>query len=257
MEEKEISIQEILGIMLAHIKLIIFLTVLMGAAAYSYAKFVMPEQFTSSIKIYVTNGRNTGDNTAITAQDQQAARSLANTYIVILDDASVYEAISDKLIEDFKMEDLKKFFTTRIDESGKEYIPNSQIKRLINISAVNNTEVLQVVVTSEVPKFSAKICEYISDLAPELIMRTTKAGSVETVSPPKVPTGPSGPNVKRYAMLGMIAGFAIAVGISILASFMDNTVKGGEDIKDRFGIPVLAEIPDIFMDEKGGNKYAR
>ncbi|MBP3796861.1 MAG: lipopolysaccharide biosynthesis protein [Ruminococcus sp.] len=259
MEEKEISIQEIFGIVLGHIKLIIILTLLAGAAAYSYARFVMPEQYTSSIKIYVTNGRNTGDNGtgALTAQDQQAARSLANTYIVILDDASVYEAISDRLIEDFKMEDLKKFFTTRIDDEGKEYIPNAQIKKLINISAVNNTEVLQVVVTSEVPKFSAKICEYISDLAPELIKRTTKAGSVETVSPPKVPIGPSGPNVKRYALLGLIAGFAIAVGLSVLLNFFDNTVKGGEDIKDRFGIPVLAEIPDIFMDEKGGNKYAR
>ena len=96
--------------------------------------YFIPKNEKDDGTIYVTNGRNTGDNGtgALTAQDQQAARSLANTYIVILDDASVYEAISDRLIEDFKMEDLKKFFTTRIDDEGKEYIPNAQIKKLIN-----------------------------------------------------------------------------------------------------------------------------
>ena len=55
MEQKEISIQEILGILLGHIKMIIIVTLLAGIAGYSYAKFVLPLQYTSSIKIYVTN----------------------------------------------------------------------------------------------------------------------------------------------------------------------------------------------------------
>ena len=94
--------------------------------------------------------------------------------------------------------------------------------------------------------------------AQEVITRTTKAGSVETVSPPKVPTTPSGPNISKYLMLGLIAGLAVSVGFALITSFFDNTVKSGEDIKERFGVPVLAEIPDIFMDERGGNgKYGK
>ena len=63
MEEKEISVQEILGILLAHIRLIVIVTVVAGVAGYSYAKFVLPLQYTSSIKIYVTNGvRNSNDD---------------------------------------------------------------------------------------------------------------------------------------------------------------------------------------------------
>lgn len=261
MEEKEISIQEILGLLLSRLKLIIIATVLAGVAGYSYAKFVLPLQYTASIKIYVTNGvrsQKGEDPYEISAQDQTAARNLAETYIVILDDASVYSAISDRLIEEYAVEDLKNYFTINMDEGGREYIPESQIKKLISISAVNNTEVLQVTVTSEVPKFSADICKYISELAPEIIIRTMKAGSVETVSPAKEPTSPSGPNIMRYLMLGLMAGFAVSVGAVLVISFFDNTVKSGEDIKERFGVPVLAEIPDIFMDEKGGTgKYGR
>ena len=112
--------------------------------------------------------------------------------------------------------------------------------------------------TSQVPKFSADICTYISELAPKVIQRTTKAGSVETVSPPKVPTSPSGPNIPRYLLLGLVAGLAVSVGISFVATFLDNTVKSGEELRDRFGVPVLAEIPDIFMDSKGGSsKYGK
>ena len=261
MEEKEISIQEIFGILLSHIRMIIILTILAGAIGYSYAKFVMPLQYTSSIKIYVTSGTKPPDEETknqINGQDLNTARSLATTYIVILDDTSVYEAISDKLIEDYDIDDLKNYFTITYDEDGNEHIPVAQIKKLISISAVNNTEVLQVTVTSQVPAFSADICTYISEIAPEMIKRTTKAGYVEIVSPAKIPAGPSGPNIPRFAMLGMIAGFAVAVGIALVTSFLDNTVKSGEELRERFGVPVLAEIPDIFMDEKGGSgKYGK
>ncbi|MCR5542417.1 MAG: lipopolysaccharide biosynthesis protein [Ruminococcus sp.] len=260
MEQKEISIQEILGILLGHIKMIIIVTLLAGIAGYSYAKFVLPLQYTSSIKIYVTNNNmsDTNDNNQINAQDLNTARSLATTYIVILDDALMYESISDRLLQDYNEEDLDNYFTIAVDDNNKHYIPSSQIKKLINIAAVNNTEVLQVTVTSQVPKFSADICTYISELAPKVIQRTTKAGSVETVSPPKVPTSPSGPNIPRYLLLGLVAGLAVSVGISFVATFLDNTVKSGEELRDRFGVPVLAEIPDIFMDSKGGSsKYGK
>ncbi|MBQ8966177.1 Wzz/FepE/Etk N-terminal domain-containing protein [Ruminococcus sp.] len=261
MEEKEISIQEILGILLSHIKMILVITILAAVAGYSFAKFVLPLQYTSSIKIYVTNGsRNTNaeGGAQINGQDLSASRSLAATYIVILDDTSVYEAISDRLLKDYEIEDLKYYFSVLMDDEGKEYIPASQIKRLITVAAVNNTEVLQVTVTSEVPSISARICTYMSEIAPEIITRTTKAGSVETVSPAKVPTGPSGPNITRYMLLGLIAGLALSVAIALVTSFFDNTIKTGEDLKERFGVPVLAEIPDIFMDEKGGgSKYGR
>ena len=257
MEGKEISIQEILGILLAHIKLIIIVTVVAAVAGYSYAKFVLPLQYTSSIKIYVTNGVKNPteeDDNLINGADINTARSLAATYIVILDDTSVYEAISDRLIEDYSVDDLRNYFTIAMNEDGKEYIPSGQIKKLINIAAVNNTEVLQVTVTTEVPNFSADICTYISEIAPEIIIRTTKAGYVEMVSPPIVPTSPSGPNIMRFTLLALVAGLAVSIGIALITSFFDNTIKSGEDVKERFGVPVLAEIPDIFMDENGGSK---
>jgi capsular polysaccharide biosynthesis protein len=62
----------------------------------------------------------------------------------------------------------------------------------------------------------------------------------------------------RYLLLGLVAGLVISISIILVTNFFDNTVKSGEEIKERFGVPVLAEIPDIFMDEKGGSsKYGK
>ena len=124
MEGKEISIQEILGILLSHIRMIIVVTILAGIVGYSYAKFVLPLQYTASIKIYVTNGKTgdqDNDDNLINAQDLNTARSLATTYIVILDDPLLYESISDKLLKDYDVDDLKNYFTISVDEKGNEY----------------------------------------------------------------------------------------------------------------------------------------
>ena len=61
-QQKEMSIQELLGILLGHLRMIIVVTIIAGIAGYSYAKFVLPLQYTSSIKIYVTNNNMSDAN---------------------------------------------------------------------------------------------------------------------------------------------------------------------------------------------------
>lgn len=257
MEEKEISIQDIVSILLSRIKLIIIITLLGTAGAFCIAKFVMPLEYTSSVKIYVKNSTSTNDNAGVNYNDLVAAKSLAETYIVIMDDNAVYEHVSKRLIEDYDLDDLKEYFTIRQDKEGNDYISSQQIRNLVSMSAVNNTEVIQVTCTSEVPSFSADICTYIYDYSKDLLMRVTQASLIENVSDAEVPEAPSGPNVRNITLLGFAAGLAVSVILVFIMNSFDNAVAGGEEIKARFNIPVLAEIPDIYMDEKGAGKYAK
>ncbi len=259
-EEKEIDLMELLGVILSKLKFIVLAAVLCAAIGFSYAKFVLPLQYTASIKMYVTSSSDLSkrEDASIDVSEQTASRNLASTCIVILDDDSVYEEIGQMLIADYDLDDLKNYFNVTTDDEGNPYISPNQIRGLISVSSVDNTEVLQVTCTTEVPKFSADICKYVSKIAPELLIRTMKAGSVETVSPAKVPKNPSGPNVMRYAMIGGLLGMVVSVAVVIIMNMFDNAVKNGEEIKARFDVPVLAEIPDIFMDTKGGSgKYGR
>lgn len=262
-EQTEINLADVFQLLLSKIKIIILVTVLCGAAGYCYARYVLPPQYTSTIKMYVTVptkvvDSETGEVTEKTNLDQTVSRNLAATCIVILDDNSVYEQIGRMLIADYDLDDLKNYFTITTDDNGDPFISAEQIKGLISVTAIDNTEVLQVTCTTPVPKFSADICTYISKIAPELLIRTMKAGSVETVSAAEVPKGPSGPNVKRFALIGALAGMVLVIAVIFIIDYLDNTVKSGNEIKAKFDVPVLAEIPDIFMDSKGGvGKYGK
>lgn len=253
-QEQEINLAEIFFLLLSRIKFIIILTVIFGGALFAYAKFWLPLQYSSSVSIYVKNSTENNSTTA-TASDLSAAKSLASAYIVILNDDAMFDKVSDMLLEAYGSSQLSSFFTIKKDDSGKEYIPAAQIRSLVSVAAVNNTEVIKITAVTRDPQLSADICNDISIYSKELLVQVTKAGSVETIGQAKVPTSASGPSVKRYTIIGALGGFILACALVIIIKLFDNRINSAEDIKNKFDIPVLGEIPDLEMDDKEASRY--
>lgn len=252
-QEQEINLAELFYLLLSRIKFIILLTVLGAAVLFCYAKFWLPVQYTSAVSIYVKNSEIKTDTT--TASDLSAAKSLASTYIVILDDDVVYDKVSAMLLDEYGADQLKQFFSISKDKEGNDYISAGQIRRLVTAKALNNTEVIQISAVTRDPGLSAAICNDIASFAKDLLKDVTKAGSVETIGQAKQPTGPSGPSVKRYSIIGALIGFVIAATIVIIGKLLDNRIRTAEDIRQAFSIPVLGEIPDLEMDDKEASRY--
>ena len=84
-------------------------------------------------------------------------------------------------------------------------------------------------------------------------------GDKMEVVPPKVieegqiPTYKDGPNVKKNALIGLLAGFAISGGLVCLLAMMNDTIKTEDDIARYLGISTLATVPDR-KDYIGGKK---
>ena len=102
---KEIDLVELLGALLKRIKFIIFITVLFGGLAFSYAKFVLPLQYTSNISMYVKNSDNNA-NDQVAIGDINASKSLVSTYIVILQNDAVIDKIGDAILKEYGADDL-------------------------------------------------------------------------------------------------------------------------------------------------------
>ncbi len=256
-KEQEINLTDIFYLLVSKLPLIILLTVVGALCGFAYAKLVLPVKYTSSISIYVNNASDTdsvGEDGKATQADISASQALAETYIVILDDDVVYDEVSTYLLEDYDISDLEKVFTISYN-GGTQSISASQIRSLVTIESVNETEVISITATTENPQLSADICTYISNIAPDLLTRVTKAGSVESIGEAKVPTSPSSPNVTRITLIGLLIGFIAAVAIIVIMDMIDNRVKTAEDFKRKFkDVPILAEIPDLY-ESKGGVKY--
>lgn len=256
-QEQEINLADIFYLLLSKLHFIILLAVLGGLAGFTIAKFVLPEKYSSSVSIYVNNasaGTSATTDGKINSADLYASQTLAGTYIVILEDDIVYEEVSKLLLEDYNLSDLEKVFSVSYKD-GEPYISAGQIKSLVTIASVNETEVISISATSENPQLSADICTYIAEIAPELLTRTTHAGSVEPIGTAKVPASPSSPNVNKIALIGLLLGMVIAVAIVVISDLMDNRINFADDFKKKFDdIPVLTEIPDMSETDKGGRK---
>lgn len=236
------TIQDLISVVLSKIKLIILFTIVGGVAAFCFADFVMPLKYSTYVRLYVKSSTNT--STDINTTQIDTAKALAETYIVILSEKDVYERISDKFSEDYDINDLKPYVPTVTDKTtGELKVSPSYIKGCISISVVDDTEILNISATTEMPEIAADMCTYMAEIAPDILMKTAKAGVVEAINEPDVPESPVSPNVPKLTVMGAMAGMIGCAAVVILLSFFNNKVTTGNDLKERLEVAILAEIP--------------
>jgi Mrp family chromosome partitioning ATPase/capsular polysaccharide biosynthesis protein len=69
--------------------------------------------------------------------------------------------------------------------------------------------------------------------------------SIRVIDPATTPSSPSGPARTSTIVSGGVLGFILALGAALVAYALRNRRHLPGEIKDRFGVPVLAEIPRI------------
>lgn len=75
------------------------------------------------------------------------------------------------------------------------------------------------------------------------IILTAGAG-VKTAQPATTPDAPIAPNPKRSAVLALIAGGLLGLGIALLRARLDDRVRDLAELSERWDIPVLGLIPE-------------
>ena len=83
-DEIEIDLLEVAGELWRHFWVIVLSMIVFGAAAFSYANFLITPLYHSEAKVYVNNSNLSVGSTSISLTDLNAAQSLVDTYIVIL-----------------------------------------------------------------------------------------------------------------------------------------------------------------------------
>jgi capsular polysaccharide biosynthesis protein len=120
----------------------------------------------------------------------------------------------------------------------------AQLRSMVSAAAINETEVFQVTVTGIDYRDAAMIANHIADVLPEKITAIVEGSSVRVVDYAVENPNPVGPNYKKYALLGIVAGFALSVAAIVLADVMDTTIKSEEYLIQAYGkVPLLAVIP--------------
>lgn len=223
---RDITINDILKMLLAHIKLIIIVSVVAALGTYIYADNFIPKMYSSSSMIcikYVNTTDDGDDDNKMSSGAISASTSLADNCSVIF----------------------------RYSEQMLDIIPAGYS---VSINSVNESNILSITVTGADAQTCADTANAIRNEAPEVFSEYYTGGeAVPFGRPASAPGTHSSPNETRYALFGFIGGLVISMLIAVIIEIVDTTIKPGDDLYKMYDIPVFGEIID-FETEGGAKK---
>lgn len=227
LSEKRIDFLDILHLLIRKIHWILLFGSLCGSIFWLTASFLVPRQYKAYITMYVYNNPDiTSRSSSISNADLQASENLAETYIEILQSNRIMEMVMNELEVD-------------------DRLTRSEIKKMLNITTVNGTQLLKLSVTSTDAHLAYEIAEAFAELGPEEMMKITKVGSAEIVDHAELPQTPVSPDIVRCTVSGFLAGVFAAVLFFLFKAWTDYTLYYPEDIEKATGLIVLGQIPEI------------
>ena len=221
MNSDVISISDILFSLKKHIAMIVIVTTIFSTCGFVVAKFIISPIYESDATMVVTAGQ-TAQTNVITYDQLNTAQQLVNTCAVVLKS----DTVLDQVIQDLNLN-----------------VSSKVLAKKVSVSGVNQTEVLDISVKYSDPKIAAIIANDITKIAPDILVKTVKASSVEIVSPAKENNTPVSPKIPLITSIAFLIGFIISGAIATIIEMMDNTFSTEEDLKNILGITVLGVIP--------------
>ncbi len=216
----------------------VVLATLLGAIiAFAYVTLAVTPLYESKVLMYVNNSslNLSTASVSISSSDISASQSLVDTYAVILSTRTVLNQV--------------------IDEAGLSYDYDTLVD-MIETSAVDSTEVFQVVVTSTSAKEAALIANTIAEVFPDIVDDIVEGSSAKIVDYAVVPTTKASPSVTRYTLIGALLGFIVSVGVIVVLELMDNLIHNEDYLLTNYkNIPILASIPDMDISSSSKSGY--
>jgi len=234
MEEKEISLQEILDLLRENARFIIGLTVACIVIVGLFTVFFVSKKYDSSTTLIVGKPEgyaNTSDSS--TYSQVMTNQQLVGTYSEIAKSDSVMTKVVSNLGLD---------------------MTDSQLANKISVKTVNDTELIEITVTDTSANRAAQIANETAKVFMENVAGLMKINNLQIVDTAVVNNTPVSPNLKLNLAIALLAGLVISIFIIFLRETLNTTIKSVDELKEIAGdIPIVAVIPhsEALMDEEG------
>lgn len=220
-----IDLAEVFGVLGHWIWLILLVALAAGTAAYAFSKFVLPEEFQSTTKIYVLDKSGAGGaNSQTTYSDLQVGSQLTKDYVELIKSRTVLEAV----MKDNHLENVYTF---------------EKFADLVDVETPTDTRIVTITVTNHDPALAQKLADDIRIRSSELIINTMQIDAVNTYEEANYPDRKSGPSCSRWAIVAALIGALVVSAVVIVQYLVDDTIKSSDDIEKYLGLSNLALIP--------------
>lgn len=218
-DEMEIDLIEILYALKKR-ALIILAALLAGALiAGVYTKLMITPLYSATSTVLVISKETTLTSIA----DLQFGSQLTKDYSMLITSRSVLEEVLDNLGLDMGY---------------------GALKGNVSINNPDETRILQITVTNPDPQLAKELADELASVSSEYIGDKMEVVPPKIIEEAEVPAAQTSPSMSRNVMLGALAGLALAAGVVILMTVMNDSIRSEDDIERYLNIPALASIPD-------------
>ena len=141
-----IDLLAVLNAVRQHILASLLTTLVLAAASFGVSKFLMTPKYEASALMIVNTRQDT--SATVTSDQINSATKLVSTYSIILKSDTVLNQVIQNL------------------GLSLDY---QQLAERVTVSAVDDTQVMKVTVTSDNPEWARQVCEQITQISPDVI----------------------------------------------------------------------------------------
>ena len=236
--ETVIDLFELLGVFIKRIWIVVISTIVGAILAFAYTLFFVTPLYKSSALLYVNNSDISLGNisASITSADLSAAKTLVDTYSVILKSRTVVNEV------------------TRL--AGVDYTYEEMLN-MVEAKAVNNTEVFSITVTSSDPVEAEKLANLYAEVLPEKITEIVNGSDAKIVDYAVVASKKSSPSYTKNTAIGALLGFVLAAAVVVIGYLRDDIIHTEDYLTETYPtIPLLSVIPDLMNSQSGYGYYS-
>lgn len=235
---EELDLKELLQIFWEKRLQIILITAIFMTIGVIYSLgFVTPKYESRTTLLLATNSSSTGTagQESITTTDVTLNSNLVSTYSTLVKSDRVIRTVISNLAINSDPEDIRKN---------------------VSVSAVNDTQVIEIKVVNEDPVLSAKITNEMAKVFIENVKEYYGIENVHVVDEAEVEQEPSNINHAKTIIIFAFIGIVVASMYVLTLNMLDTTIKSSEDIEKIAEVTVLASIPiyETALEEKKKNK---
>lgn len=226
---EEISLQEIFYILRKRIWIIVGLTLTALIVSGVLSFFVITPQYETFTTLLVGRPQDYKTESSIQIDDIMLSEKLVPTY----GELAKSKVVADNVIDKLKLDMTYGAFQNKIE-----------------VSLLNNTEIIKILARDPDKELAAKISDQVSEEFMVTVKETMKIDNVQIIDRAVVPENPVSPRKLLNMAIGAVLGFMAGVFLTFLLEYLDNTIKTPKDVERVLNLPVLGTIPDIGLKEE-------
>ena len=225
---EELNIHDIVDYFMKKIWVIGLIIILVVLCGLVYSVGIKKPMYKSTTSVILAS------NQTITQSDLTLYQKLINTYTQIVTSKNV---INDT-IKDLNLK--------------YDY---EKLKKNVSVSAVTDTEIINIAVMDENPQMAKTISDTIAKNFTDEVADIYNLTNVSVLDKAEVANKPYNHSIIKEVIIYTVAGIIAGIGLLFLRYYFDKNIKTKEEVEEKIKLPIMGAVRDCVKDVKvNGNK---